>query len=96
MRHIIEKELKEELRVLALTLRDQLNLTQSKMAEKLIMTDNSYSNIETGENMCGTLTTILLLAELEDPKTYLLGLKGKLNALREEEEKEKETDVQLV
>ncbi|MBQ7922895.1 MAG: helix-turn-helix domain-containing protein [Clostridia bacterium] len=95
MRHNIEKALKEELRTLALTLRDRLNLTQSKMAEKLIMTDRSYSDIETGENMCGTLTTILLLAELDDPKTYLQELKGKIDALLEEE-KAKETDIQLV
>lgn len=95
MRHIIEKALKEELRTLALTLRDRLNLTQSKMAEKLIMTDHSYSDIETGENMCGTLTAILLLAELDDPKTYLQELKGKIDALLKEE-KAKETDIQLV
>ena len=71
MRHIIETKLKEELRTLARTTRDRLELTQSKMAEKLVMNDHSYSDIETGKSNCGTLTTVLLLSIQEDPTHFL-------------------------
>lgn len=71
-----EKEtlLKNELRSLAIRTRDRLDLTQREMAERLEMNENSYSDIETGVYMCGTLTAILLLLEQEDPHTFLLAL----------------------
>jgi len=92
MRQTVERLLKEELHTLALHIRGRLHITQSRMAEKLIMTEHSYSDIETGENMCGTLTTVLLLAELEDPKTYLQEIKKKIDAILAEEE----TEIQLL
>ena len=77
--------LKEELRVLALKTRDRMQLTQNSMAELLAMSENSYSDIETGTYMCGTLTTVLLLMEQEKPETFLAELHGKFQKLYEEE-----------
>ena len=71
MRHIAEKTLKEDLRVLAIRERERLGLTQRQMAERLMMSESSYSDIETGKAMCGTLTAVLLLAALETPQLYL-------------------------
>ncbi len=71
MRKLLTKSLKEELRALALTTRARLNLTQREMSDKLHMSECGYSDIETGIYMCGTLTTVLLLAEQEDPKACL-------------------------
>ena len=59
------------------------DLTQKQMAQLLDMTENSYSDIETGEYMCGTLTAVLLLAEQEDPAAYLQELKSKFDELYE-------------
>ena len=83
MRHEKEILLKNELRILAIKTRDQLELTQKEMARLLDMTENSYSDIETGGYMCGTLTAILLLAEQQDPNAYLQHLKAKFNELYE-------------
>ena len=81
----MEEILKEELRVLALRTRDRLKLTQNKMSERLVMSETSYSDIETGTYMCGTLTTILLLQEQDDPKEFLRRLKVKFEKMYEEE-----------
>lgn len=79
--------LKNELRVLALKTREQLGLKQSEMAEALAMCDRSYSDIETGACMCGTLTAILLLLEQSDPNEILQNIKLKLeNVCAREEE----------
>ena len=75
MRHIMEKTLKEDLRVLAIRERERMGLTQREMAERLMMSESSYSDIETGKAMCGTLTAVLLLAALEKPQLYFEGLK---------------------
>ena len=81
MRHEKEVLLKNELRILAIQTRDRLALTQKEMARLLDMTENSYSDIETGEYMCGTLTAILLLAQQDDPLAYLQHLNAKFKAL---------------
>ena len=83
MRNEMEKLLKEELRTLAIRTRERLDLTQREMAIKLEMSESSYSDIETGLSMCGTLTTVLLLSELDDPYAYLQELQRKLIALYE-------------
>lgn len=85
MRHIAEKTLKEDLRVLAIRERERMGLTQRQMAERLMMSESSYSDIETGKAMCGTLTAVLLLAALEAPQLYLEGLTDHL--LRESHER---------
>ncbi len=81
----MEGILKEELRVLALKTRYRLGLTQGRMAERLAMSETSYSDIETGIYMCGTLTTILLLQEQDDPNEFLRELKAKFEKLYEKE-----------
>ncbi|MBQ4327979.1 MAG: helix-turn-helix domain-containing protein [Clostridia bacterium] len=72
----IEKEmlLKDQLRLLAIRTRDRLDLTQREMAERLEMSESSYSDIETGVYMCGTLTAMLLLLMQEDPRRFLQAL----------------------
>ncbi len=81
----MEELLKNELRALAITTREQLRLTQKEMADKLEMSESSYSDIETGKYMCGTLTVVLLLAELENSYDYLHRLCDKFHALYEKE-----------
>ena len=88
MREEMEKILKEELRVLALRTRARLGLKQSEMAEKLVMCDTSYSDIETGVYKCGTLTAILLLLEQPDSNDVLQTIKQKLSNIYQEEELE--------
>lgn len=85
MRHEKEELLKEELRVLAITTRDRLKLTQSKMARLLEMSESSYSDIETGKTMCGALTTVLLLGLQEDANAFLLKLEIKFSKQYEKE-----------
>ena len=81
MREELEALLKEELRVLAIRTRDRLVYKQKRMAEALVMSDSSYSDIETGEYMCGTLTAVLLLIAQPDPNQYLQNLEFKLREL---------------
>ena len=83
MREEKESLLKAELRVLAIKTRERLNLTQKEMARKLEMCERSYVDIESGVNMCGTLTFVLLLIEQEDPIAYIQELKFKLESLYE-------------
>ena len=84
MRNEMERLLKDELRTLAIRTRERLHLTQREMAIRLEMSESSYSDIETGLSMCGTLTTVLLLSELDDPYAYLQALKQKLAVLYED------------
>jgi len=84
MRDIMESILKGELRVLALQTRDNLGITQSRMAELLEMSETSYSDIETGVYMCGTLTAILLLMQQDNPCEFLDQLKKRFEKLNEE------------
>ena len=74
MRTEKESLLKDELRLLAIRTRDRLDLTQREMAERLEMSESSYSDIETGVYMCGTLTAMLLLLMQEDPQGFLQAL----------------------
>lgn len=85
MRGKMEEILKEELRTLALKTRDRQKLTQREMAETLSMNETSYSDIETGVYMCGTLTTVLLLMKQADPTQFFDQLKQRLQKLFEDE-----------
>lgn len=71
MRNEMEQLLKNELRILAIKTRDKLGITQKEMSERLVMSESSYSDIETGKYMCGTLTMILLLIEQKNPSESL-------------------------
>ena len=86
-----EKELilKKDLRELALKTREQLHITQKEMSELLSMNEKSYSDIETGVYMCGTLTCVLLLMIQDDPRIFL-------NQLKVEFAKEYEKELQLI
>ena len=85
----MEEILKEELRVLAIRTRDKLGITQKEMSKRLVMSESSYSDIETGKAMCGTLTAVLLLNMQDAPNTDLL-------RLRELFEKQHEKEMQAV
>lgn len=85
LRDKMEKLIKRELRSLMLKTRADLELTQSKMGDRYVMSENSYSALETGEYMCGTLTTIFLLRDQKDPGKVLDEITEKLEKLREEE-----------
>ena len=78
---IEEKEhlLKDELRLLAIKTRYELGITQKEMSKLLSMAEGSYSDIESGEYMCGTLTTVLLLAMQPDPSIFLSSIKTKFS-----------------
>ncbi len=82
MRTIIEKQLKKELRELAIKERARLGYTQEQMAEVLMMSPRSYSDIESGENSCGSLTTIILLMNMNCPDEYLKKLKNAFEKLQ--------------
>ena len=81
MRSDFEKILKKELRDVVLKTRSRLNLTQEEMSELLSMSKNSYFDIEAGEHMCGTLTTVLLLLEQDDPNTILKRIEKQFDKL---------------
>ena len=81
----MEQILKRELRSLALKTRSELGLTQRQMSDRYVMAESSYSALESGENMCGTLTTIFLLSDQIDPYQTLKTLIHKLDKLREGE-----------
>lgn len=86
MRSKMETLLKESFRELAIKTRDRRGITQRKMAEDLVMSETSYSAIETGKNMCGTLTAILLLLKQPDPYVFLKDLQRKFETLYIKEE----------
>lgn len=72
MRQEFEKILGEELRYLAIETRDRLSITQKEMGELLQMGESSYSDLETGETVCASaLTGILLLKMQDDPNEFL-------------------------
>ena len=84
LRSEMEKELKKELHSLALKTRDRLDLTQHEMADRYAMAESSYNMLEKGRYKCGTLTTVLLLKDQEDPKKALEELAEKLEKVRDE------------
>lgn len=77
----VEKEhlLKDELRLLAIKTRYELGITQKEMSKLLSMAEGSYSDIESGEYMCGTLTAILLISMQKDPSSFLEYIKVKFS-----------------
>ena len=87
MRNELETIIKDTFRVLALKTRAAHDLTQEQMAEALAMVPRSYTDIESGVHMCGTLTAILLLIEQPDPLSVLEDLKKKFKDLYDSEEK---------
>lgn len=74
----METILKETFKDLALKIRYEQGLTQSKMSNALVMSERSYEDIERGHSGCGALTIVLLLMKLEDPSAFLDKLRIKL------------------
>ena len=72
MRQEFEKILGEELRFLAIQTRQRLGLTQKEMGEQLQMSESSYSDLETGETVCASALTEMLLLKMQDnPKIFI-------------------------
>ncbi len=86
MRDELEAILKEELHKLLLKEMNELNYTQMKMAEMLHMATRSFADIESGKNMCGTLTTVLLLMRLPSADLFLKEIKYKFELIEQYEE----------
>lgn len=78
MRNEMEAILKETFRELALKMRYEYGLTQSKMSRALVMSERSYEDIERGKTGCGVLTVILLLTKIDNPMIFLNNLRIKL------------------
>jgi len=85
MRYEFKRILGDELRFLAIETRNRLNLTQKEMGDKLQMSESSYSDIETGKSMCGTLTAVLLFEMQDEPEEFLRTVKGKFEKWYEKE-----------
>lgn len=85
LRDRMEQEPKKELRILALKTRDEKKLNQRQMGERYVMSADSYADIESGENMCGTLTEFLLLRDQKDRDRIFDEIGAKLDRIREEE-----------
>lgn len=79
MRRELEAILGEELRFLAIKTREEMDLTQREMGERLQMSESSYSDIETGKTKCGMLTSVLLLDMQDDPKVFLRNVETKIS-----------------
>ena len=71
IRDDLETILGEEFRFLAIKTRERLHLTQKEMADRLKMSESSYSDIERGVNNPSTLTSVLLLNMQDDPNCFL-------------------------
>lgn len=85
LRDKMELRLKSDLRYLALQTRSNMGVTQRIMSERYVMAESSYSALESGDYMCGTLTTVLLLADQPDPKATLEEIVNRLEKLRKDE-----------
>ncbi len=86
MREDMEATLKKELRAAAISERQRLGITQEKMAENLFMSTRSYSDIECGITLCGSLTTVLLLIQMPDPNKFLRDLRFEFSKLPKRKE----------
>ncbi len=81
----METVLRTESRLLAIHTRDELGITQKQMAEILVMSESSYSDIETGHSGCCSLTMIRLLALQDDPADFIRKLDEKLEGIYQQE-----------
>ena len=72
MRKTYEKILKKYFYEHLILTREQLKLSQTKMADKLFMNTRSYVNLDHGKVGCSGLTLALYLIYFcDDPKSYL-------------------------
>ena len=72
MRKTYEKILKKHFYEHLISKREELHLSQVKMADKLIMDTRSYVNLDHGKTGCSALTLALYLIYFcDDPKDFL-------------------------
>lgn len=72
MRKTYEKILKEHFYKHLIDKREELHLSQVKMADKLIMDTRSYVNLDHGKSGCSSLTLALYLINFcDNPQEYL-------------------------
>ena len=82
MRQEFERILGEEIRYLAIETRDNFDLTQREMGEKLHMGESSYSDLETGNTICASALTLSLLLKMqEDPRIFFERLEKRFEEL---------------
>ena len=75
MRETYKATLKNILHEDIIRTRDDLGLTQSQMAEILMMDVRSYADIDHGKSLCGTLSFVLFLIHCcADPIEVLDGI----------------------
>lgn len=84
-RKALEKQLKNNIRILAIQTRAELNLTQRKMADRLHMSESCYSDIETGRSGGSTLTFLLLLEMQDKAEECLHSFSAELRRIDEAE-----------
>ena len=85
MKQVYKSRIKTYIRSQFIQARDELNLTQAKMARKLLMEDRSYAAIESGESCCGTLTLVLFLVFCcKDQTACLNGLREALENVEQD------------
>lgn len=66
MRQDFELILGDEVRSLAIQTRNWLDVTQKEMGKRLLMSESSYSDIETGKTVCASALTLLLLLDTQE------------------------------
>lgn len=76
MRKLYQNILKTYFHSVLLQRRADLKLTQSQMAEQLLMDDRSYIDLDHGKSCCSALTLALFLAFVcKDVHTFTEGLR---------------------
>ena len=85
MRKNIEAVYKDTFRDIALKTRFDLDFTQAKMSEALLMSERSYEEIESGRSACGAVTAMLLLLYVEHRDEVLDELKTSMEKAYDEE-----------
>ncbi len=89
MKHTVRQDmetlLRTEARLLAIHTRNKLGITRKQMAEILVMSESSCSDIETGHSGCCPLTLVRLLALQDDPADSIRRLNEKLEKIYQQE-----------
>lgn len=78
MRAEIETIFKETFRDLTIAIRDDLGFTQARMSEALLMSERSYSDIESGRSSCGAITALMLILHMDNRDELLDKLKARI------------------
>ncbi|MCM1330675.1 MAG: helix-turn-helix transcriptional regulator [Ruminococcus sp.] len=71
MKEIYKTIFKQHFRYSLLQMRNEKNLTQSQMAEKLNISGRAYADLESGKSCCSTITFILFLNLCDDYSDFI-------------------------